>query len=321
MGWLDPGFFVYSDETDFCKRLHDAGWRILFAPGARAIHHDQLSTDAAAMRRRIVEFHRGRDRYLRRTCRPSRGCSGRDAGRGPISSARPRRRCFPGRDPARYLLHARQQLRPGRGEGLREAAEARNRSEPPRRAPAPTERYAGGGPLRCPRRWSTRTSPNSQRSAAPSAPRSCSWHATGGAPGRPRDPRGGRGGPGRSLGNEGLDKLSSAAGAAAALAGSRWWGSRPVPCAQAGAGPRARAACRAVPPAARVRQRQPLLRLRGHRRSPRPAAAALLRARRRGRSPRLARAPGRGGAPAPALPRSPRCGLLRLRLALPALGR
>ena len=32
VGWLDPDFFVYSDETDFCKRLRDAGWRILFVP-------------------------------------------------------------------------------------------------------------------------------------------------------------------------------------------------------------------------------------------------------------------------------------------------
>ena len=30
------------------------------------MHHDQLSTDPAAMERRIVEFHRGRDRYLRK---------------------------------------------------------------------------------------------------------------------------------------------------------------------------------------------------------------------------------------------------------------
>ena len=57
---------MYSDETDFCKRLRDAGWRILFVPHARAIHHDQLSTDAAAMRRRIVEFHRNRDLYFRK---------------------------------------------------------------------------------------------------------------------------------------------------------------------------------------------------------------------------------------------------------------
>jgi N-acetylglucosaminyl-diphospho-decaprenol L-rhamnosyltransferase len=33
---------------------------------------------------------------------------------------------LPSHDPRRYLLHARQALRPGRGEGIREAAEARN---------------------------------------------------------------------------------------------------------------------------------------------------------------------------------------------------
>jgi GT2 family glycosyltransferase len=69
--WLDPQFFVYSDETDFCKRLSDAGWRILYVPAARAVHHDQLSTDPTAMRRRIVEFQRGRDRYLRKHCSPA----------------------------------------------------------------------------------------------------------------------------------------------------------------------------------------------------------------------------------------------------------
>src|SRR3954467_12890430 len=29
VGYLDPQFFVYSDETDFQKRLRDAGWRVL----------------------------------------------------------------------------------------------------------------------------------------------------------------------------------------------------------------------------------------------------------------------------------------------------
>ena len=66
VGWLDPDFFVYSDETDFQKRLHDAGWHVLYVPQARAIHHEQLSTDAAAAARRITEFHRGRDRYMRK---------------------------------------------------------------------------------------------------------------------------------------------------------------------------------------------------------------------------------------------------------------
>ena len=35
VGYLDPDFFVYSDEVDFARRLHDAGWRSLYVPGAR----------------------------------------------------------------------------------------------------------------------------------------------------------------------------------------------------------------------------------------------------------------------------------------------
>jgi len=65
VGYLDPRFFVYSDETDFQKRLHDAGWHTLLVTGATAIHHEQLSTDLQAATRRIVEFHRNRDVYMR----------------------------------------------------------------------------------------------------------------------------------------------------------------------------------------------------------------------------------------------------------------
>ena len=50
VGYLDPAFFLYSDETDFCKRLHDSNWRVLHVPSAIAVHHEQLSTDTAAAR-------------------------------------------------------------------------------------------------------------------------------------------------------------------------------------------------------------------------------------------------------------------------------
>ena len=128
VNWLDPDFFVYSDETDFCKRLRDAGWRILYVPGARAVHHDQLGTDAAAMRRRIVEFHRNRDRYFRKhglslTRIVWRACWTWVYLVRALAAA-----LLPGRDARRYLLHARQELFPGSGEGVREAAEAHNRS-------------------------------------------------------------------------------------------------------------------------------------------------------------------------------------------------
>ena len=37
VGYMDPDFFVYSDEVDFARRLRDAGWRSLYVPGARAL--------------------------------------------------------------------------------------------------------------------------------------------------------------------------------------------------------------------------------------------------------------------------------------------
>ncbi len=128
VGWLDPAFFVYSDETDFCKRLHDAGWRILFVPAARAVHHNQLSTDAAAMSRRIVEFHRNRDLYFRKHGLRGTGLVWKVCWTWAYLVRAAAAAVLPGRDPRRYLLHARQELFPRRGEGIRDAAEARNRA-------------------------------------------------------------------------------------------------------------------------------------------------------------------------------------------------
>lgn len=126
VGWLDPDFFVYSDETDFCRRLHDAGWRILFVPEARAVHHDQLSTDAAAMRRRIVEFHRNRDLYFVKHRMPVTRALWRVCWTWAYLVRAVAALALPGHDPRRYLIHARQQLMPNRGEGIREAADAYN---------------------------------------------------------------------------------------------------------------------------------------------------------------------------------------------------
>jgi N-acetylglucosaminyl-diphospho-decaprenol L-rhamnosyltransferase len=127
VGWLDAAFFVYSDETDFCKRLSDAGWRVLFVPHAQAVHHDKLSTDAAAMRRRIVEFHRGRDLYFRKHHTPLTRLAWRLCWTWAYLVRAAAAAVLPGHDPRRYLLHARQQALPQRGEGIREAADAYNR--------------------------------------------------------------------------------------------------------------------------------------------------------------------------------------------------
>jgi N-acetylglucosaminyl-diphospho-decaprenol L-rhamnosyltransferase len=128
VGWLDPDFFVYSDETDFCKRLRDAGWGILFVPSARAVHHNQLSTDAAAMTRRIVEFHRNRDLYFRKHGLTATRLVWKLCWTWAYLARAAVALVVPGRDPRRYLIHARQELFPASGEGIRDAAEAHNRA-------------------------------------------------------------------------------------------------------------------------------------------------------------------------------------------------
>ncbi len=120
--YLDPAFFVYYDECDFCKRLADTGWRTLLVPSAEAVHHDQLSTDLAVGLPRIVEFHRNRDLYMRKHHSRPAALAVRIltawsyALRALAAAALPNR-------PARiYWAHARQALLPGRGQGIRERA-------------------------------------------------------------------------------------------------------------------------------------------------------------------------------------------------------
>jgi GT2 family glycosyltransferase len=126
--WLDPEFFVYSDETDFCKRLWDAGWKILFVPSARAIHHDQMAQDEAGAERRIVEYHRNQDRYLRKHLGRVEAFLMRPLLAWPHLLRAAAAIFLSGYSPRRYWLHARQALLPGRGDGISEAAEAYNRA-------------------------------------------------------------------------------------------------------------------------------------------------------------------------------------------------
>ena len=129
VGFLDGDFFVYSDEVDFQLRLHQAGWHSLYVPGAVAVHHEQLSTDAVPSRR-IVEMSRNRDLYMRKH---HSGCHARAvrwltawtyAVRALAALA------LPGHSPARYWRHVAATLWPDRGQGLREAADAYNRQAP-----------------------------------------------------------------------------------------------------------------------------------------------------------------------------------------------
>jgi GT2 family glycosyltransferase len=125
VGYLDPDFFVYSDEVDFARRLRDAGWRSLYVPAAVAVHAEQLSTGAVP-ERRIVELARNRDLYMRK--HHSRAAAAAVRWLTAWSYAlRALAACVLRRRTARrYWRHATAALHPQRGEGLREAAERYN---------------------------------------------------------------------------------------------------------------------------------------------------------------------------------------------------
>jgi N-acetylglucosaminyl-diphospho-decaprenol L-rhamnosyltransferase len=119
--YLDPDFFVYSDEVDFARRLRDAGWRSVFVPAAVAIHHEQLSTDVVP-ERRIVEMARNRDLYMRKHHSAVSALTVRWLTAWPYALRALAALVLPGHSPRRYWRHVTATLRPGRGDGLREAA-------------------------------------------------------------------------------------------------------------------------------------------------------------------------------------------------------
>ena len=125
--YLDPAFFVYSDEVDFAKRLREAGWRSLYVPGAVAVHHEQLSTDTVP-EPRIVELARNRDLYMRKHHSPGAARAVRWLTAWSYAVRALAAFALPGHSPKRYWRHVTATLKPSRGTGLREAAEAYNRS-------------------------------------------------------------------------------------------------------------------------------------------------------------------------------------------------
>lgn len=122
IGFLDPQFFVYYDECDFCRRLADSGWHALYVPSAEAIHHNQLSTDLSSGLPRIVEFHRNRDLYMRKhhgrvAAFAVRLLTGWAYGLRTLASL-----FMPAAPTPVYAAHTRQALFPYRGESLADRA-------------------------------------------------------------------------------------------------------------------------------------------------------------------------------------------------------
>lgn len=125
VSFFDDDFFVYGDEVDFAKRLYDAGWYSLYVPDARAYHREGLSTGDSA-RRRIVQFHRGRDLYMKK----HHAWAARYCVRALVALSYLERAVvallLPRHSAKRYLWHVKAALMPWRGEGISEVAQRFN---------------------------------------------------------------------------------------------------------------------------------------------------------------------------------------------------
>lgn len=69
IGLMDESFFMYSEETDWCYRLHKAGWEVWVDPRAEIVHLGGQSSALARVesesrlmesKLRFFSKHRGR---------------------------------------------------------------------------------------------------------------------------------------------------------------------------------------------------------------------------------------------------------------------
>ena len=68
VGPLDEQFFLFNEDVDWCKRVRDAGWKVIYLPRARVVHHIGASKDKvpAAL---VVARHRGMIHYYHKHMR------------------------------------------------------------------------------------------------------------------------------------------------------------------------------------------------------------------------------------------------------------
>ncbi len=62
IGVLDEGYFMYSEETDWCFRVRKAGWDICYLPDATIVHLGGQSSNKASARMK-AELYRSKIRF------------------------------------------------------------------------------------------------------------------------------------------------------------------------------------------------------------------------------------------------------------------
>ena len=65
VGGFDEGYFMYSEELDWCRRVKAAGWRVVYLPSAQIVHYEGKSSEQVVAARHI-RFQTSKVRYFRK---------------------------------------------------------------------------------------------------------------------------------------------------------------------------------------------------------------------------------------------------------------
>jgi GT2 family glycosyltransferase len=63
VGLLDDGYFMYSEEMDWQRRMHESEWRVVYWPEAQVMHYEGKSSEQVVALRHI-RFGKSRVRYF-----------------------------------------------------------------------------------------------------------------------------------------------------------------------------------------------------------------------------------------------------------------
>lgn len=66
VGDLDERFFAYQEDSDYCLRAREKGWKVMYVPISRIIHHGGQGGSMAQPWRSIYQWHRSYYLYYRK---------------------------------------------------------------------------------------------------------------------------------------------------------------------------------------------------------------------------------------------------------------
>ncbi|MFN5514085.1 MAG: glycosyltransferase family 2 protein [Cyanobacteriota bacterium] len=70
VGPLDEGFFLYVEDIDWAKRIHQQGWQVYYVPTAQIVHHHLAVSDKRWWSRYTVFHLQSMLRYVRKHLLP-----------------------------------------------------------------------------------------------------------------------------------------------------------------------------------------------------------------------------------------------------------